>query len=261
MKVFLLTISVLISTGCFAQGKITVSHAMQTDDFIEIALSMDKPTSKFELINFDTMTVTDNRGNLLEESLEYPLNYNYNNGRGKTKRYYPPKKRIKYLHVKGTMKYFSPSEPNKSYFNLGKNGTITRNVNLVDKTILAESPNMYFSIVDSTEINKVFPNFRYRRKDSEPYRKIDFSFFDMIYAYRYDDDRKLVYFIDSDPDPGYNNLTLKDKRTGIMYKLTKIKRGITPSELNEIPVEIMIENEASIKSIPFEFSKVPVELL
>jgi len=36
---------------------------------------------------------------------------------------------------------------------------------------------------------------------------------------------------------------------------------IMSSELNEIPVEIMIENEASIKSIPFEFDKVPVEQL
>jgi len=261
MKVFLLTISVLISTECFAQGEITVQHAIQTEDFIEIGLSMEKTINKFELIDIDTMSVLDHKGNVLKETLEYPLSYNYNNGRSKVLRFYLPKRKVKNVHIKGIMNFFVPSTENHSYFNLGPNGSIPRNVNLVDKEILKGNPGLYFSLVDSTEINKVFPNFRYKRKDSEPYRKLDFSFFDMIYAYRFDDNRKLVYFINSDPDPGYNNLSLQDKRTGIMYKLIKIKQGITPSELNQIPVEIMIENEASIKSIPFEFDKVPLEVL
>lgn len=62
MKVFLLTISVLISTGCFAQGEITVKHAFQTEDFIEIGLSMEKTINKFELIDIDTMSVLDHKG-------------------------------------------------------------------------------------------------------------------------------------------------------------------------------------------------------
>ena len=124
------------------------------------------------------------------------------------------------------MKYFRPSAENESYFDLGKNGTIPRNVNLVNKELLAKNPELYFSIVDSTEINNVFPDFRYKMKDSEPYRKIDFDFYDIIYAYRYTDEQKLVYFIDNDPMPGYNNLTLRDKKTGIMYILTKLKADI-----------------------------------
>jgi len=261
MKEHILMLLITIATRCFGQGEITVSHANQTEDFIEIGLSMDKPTSKFELINIDTMTVTDNRGNLLEENRNYPLNYNYNNGRGKTLRYDPPKRKLRELHIKGVMKYFSPSEESNSYFNLGKNGDIARNVNLVDKAILAGNPDLYFSIVDSTVINKVFPDFRYKIRDSEPYRKIDFSFFDIIYAYRYTDEQKIVYFINDDPMPGYNNITLRDKKTGIIYALTKVKRDISQAEKDDISVEIMIENEVSVKKIPFEIGKVKVEKL
>ncbi len=261
MKNIILVLFMIISAKCFAQGEITVSFVNQAEDFIAVGLSMDKPTSKFELIDIDTMTVTDNKGNVLQENREYSLNYNYNNGRAQSLRYYPPKKKIKNLHVRGIMKYFTPSEENHSYFDLGKNGGIPRNVNLVNKEILEKNQDLYFGIVDSTEINKVFPDFRYRIKDNEPYRKIDFDFFDIIYAYRYTDEQKLVYFIGNDPMPGYTNLTMMDKKTGIMYKLTKLKKEITPSELEEIPVEIMIENEASIKRIPFEFDKVPIELL
>lgn len=260
MKKIILIPFLLTSAGSFAQGDITVAYAKQTNDFLEIGLSMDKPTSKFDLINIDTMAVMDNRGNLLEENFEYPLNYNYNNGRAETSRYYPPKKKIRKLHIKGVMKYFTPSEENNSYFNLGKNGEINRNVNLVDEKILAENPDLYFSIVDSTEINKVFPDFRYKTRDSEPYRKIDFSFYDIIYAYRYTDERKLVYFINDDPMPGYNNMRLMDKKTGITYVLTKIKAGISQAEKEDISLEIMIENEASIERIPFEINNVPVEL-
>ena len=261
MKKIIMIPFLLASAESFAQSDITVAYANQTDNFIEIGLEMDKPTSKFELINIDTMTVTDNRGNLLEESFEYPLNYNYNNGRAETSRYYPPKKKIRELHVKGVMKYFTPSEENNSYFNLGKNGDINRNVNLVDGKILAENPDLYFSIVDSTEINKVFPDFRYKTRDSEPYRKIDFSFYDIIYAYRYTEDQKLVYFINNDPMPGYNNMTLKDRKTGIIYVLTKIKAGISQAEKDDISVEIMIENEESIKRIPFDIDKIAVKRL
>ncbi|GAB3025583.1 hypothetical protein GCM10027051_32920 [Niabella terrae] len=261
MKNLLLTCGVLISTGCLAQGEITVSYVYQTEDFVEISLSMDKEINKFELIDIDSISISDNKGKLLKETREYPLNYNYNNGRAKNLRFYPPNRKIKNLNISGFMNFFVPSTKNNSYFNLGSIGAIPRNINLVDKEILKSNPNLFFSIVDSTEINKVFPNFRFRRKDSEPYQRIDFNFFDIIYAYRNDDDRKLVYFFDNNPDPGYNNLILEDKKTGIVYKLTKIKQGITPSELSNIAVEIMIENGESIKRIPFEFHKVPVKPL
>jgi len=257
----MLIMLIMIATKCFGQGEITVSHAIQTEDFIEIALSMDKQTSKFELINIDTMTVTDNRGNVLEVNRTYPLNYNYNNGRGKTLRYNLPKRKVRDLHIRGIMKYFTPAEESNSYFNLGKNGDIAHNVNLVDKAILAENPDLYFSIVDSTVINNVFPDFTYRTRDSEPYRKIDFSSFDIIYAYRYTDEQKIVYFINDDPMPGYTNMTLRDEKTGIIYALTKIKRGISQAERDDISVEIMIENEASVKRIPFEIGEVKVEQL
>ncbi|WP_018626546.1 hypothetical protein [Niabella aurantiaca] len=61
---------------------------------------------------------------------------------------------------------------------------------------------------------------------------------------------EIVYFINNDPSPGYNNLTLKDRKTGIRYVLAKLKRGISKAELGEIPVELMIENDASIRKIP-----------
>ncbi len=250
-----------LSTTGFAQHEITVQHAMATDDFIEISIKMNKPFSKFHLIEEDTLILTDNRGNLLKENKEYPLNYNYNNGANTVSRYYPPKYKVKRLKVKGRIKYFRPSKEHNSYFDLGTAGAIKRNVNLVAKNILAQNPELYFCIADSTMINRVFPGFTYKLRDSEPYRKIDFSSFDLIYAYRYTDHQKIVYFINNDPAPGYNNLTLKDKKTGIMYVLSRIKRGITPAERDAIHVEIMIENEASVQKIPFELDNIKPEKL
>jgi hypothetical protein len=53
---------------CFSQENIKLSHASQYDDYIELELEMDKPTSKFDLINLDTLTVTDNKKNVLKEN-------------------------------------------------------------------------------------------------------------------------------------------------------------------------------------------------
>lgn len=261
MKSHFLISCILISTCCFSQGEITISHVYQSEDFVSVSLSMDKPTSKFELIDIDTMTVTDHKGNQLVENRASPLNYNYNNGRSKALRYYPSKKKIKDVHISGVINYFVPSKKDGSYFNLGENGSIPRNVNLVDKKLLEKNPNLYFGLVDSTQINALFPDFSYRKKDDEPYKKIDFSSFDLIYAYRYPAAQKLVFFIDNDPMPGDTRMTLKHRATGIMYVLTKFNKKMTSSERDKIPVEIMIENEASIKKIPFSFDNVPVKSL
>lgn len=257
-KIFLV-IFALAYIQLFAQHKIELSYANQYDHFIEINLYIDKPSSKFDLINFDTLTVTDNTQKVLKENKQYPINYNYNNGDTKVKRYYIPDHQFKTVDIKGVMKYFKPSKDNDSYFDLGTLNEIKRNTNLVDKKINAKNPELYFSIVDSTTINKIFPDFSYTINDDEEYKKIDFKSYDLIYAYRYNDKQKLIYFINDNPDPGYNNLSIGDKKTGITYKFVKLKKEMTPTERDQIRIELMIENEKSIQRIPFELKNIVIE--
>lgn len=244
----------------FSQGKIEVSYIYQVEGFIEVNLKMDKDTNKFELIDLDTITVTDNKDNLFKETKEYPINYNYNPGSHKTRRYYIPKNEFKTVNIKGVMKYFTPSKANDSYFDLGTVNTIKTNINLIDKKITEKNTDLYFSIVDSKMINTIFPDFKYKTNDDEDYKKIDFSSFDLLYAYRYNDRQKLMYFINGEADSGYHNLSLTDKTTGIIYKLVKIKKEMTPAEAGRITIELMIENEKSVKRIPFEMKNLVVEV-
>lgn len=259
MNKILLLVLISISALCFSQDNIKLSYASQYDDFIEIDIEMNKPTSKFNLIDFDTVTVTDNKKQVWKENREYPLNYNYNNGENKVKRYYIPDHTFKTVDIKGVMKYFTPSKANGSYFNLGSLGDILRNSNLIDKKITDKNPELYFSIVDSTVINKIFPDFKYKINEDEDYKKIDFKSYDFIYSYRYNKKQKIMYFINDDGDPGYDNLSIRNKKTGITYKFVKLKKGITPYEVNQVRIELMIENEKSIRKIPFELKDIIVE--
>lgn len=243
---------------CFSQENIKLSHASQYEDYIELELEMDKPTSKFDLISLDTLTVTDNKKNVLKENKDNFLNYGYNNGRSKTVHYSIPEKKFKTLTIKGVMKYFTPSEEKGSYFNLGKLKNIKRNVNLVDKAITDKNPDLYFSVIDSTAFNKVFPKFRYKSDNDKDYQNPDFKSYDIMYAYKDSNQQKLIYFINDNPLPGYNNLILRDKKTGIIYKLVKLKQNMSPSERDQINVEFMIENEKSVRKIPFELKDVTV---
>jgi|GEM_PF-760057 hypothetical protein len=260
MKNYLFILFTLLYIPCLSQDKITLSHASQHEDFIEIGIEINKPTGKFDLIDLDTMIVTDDKKNMLKESKEYPLNYNYNNGTNKIKHFYVPDKKFKTIDITGILNYFTPSAANNSYFNLGLLKNIVRNTNLIDKKITEKNPLLYFSILDSTAINKAFPDFKYRLDDDKDYTKIDFESFDIMYAYRYNNKQKLVYFINDNMDPGYNTLTLRDKSTGIIYKLVKLKRDMSSSEKDQTNVELMIENEQSIRRIPFELKNVIVKV-
>lgn len=259
MKKIILLIFAFTYIQFFTQNKIELSYASQHEDFIEINLKMDKPSSKFDLIDFDTLTVTDNTKKVFKENKEYPLNYNYNNGNNGVRRYYVPDYQFKTIDIKGVMNYFTPSKDNNSYFDLGSVKNIKRNSNLVDKKLTEKNPDLYFSIVDPSVINKIFPGFSYKERYDKEYKKINFKSYDLIYAYRYNDKQKLMYFINDNPNPGYDNLSLNDEKTGIIYKLVKLKRGMTPAEINKIRIELMIENENSIERIPFELKNIIVE--
>lgn len=259
MKKTLLFVLAFIYSQYFAQNKISLSHASQYDDFIEVGIEIDKPVSKFDLIDLETLTVTDPNNNTLKENWEYPLNYNYNNGITKVRRFYIPDKKIKTADIKGVFNYFTPSKETNTYFDLGTLKDIRRNVNLIDKKITNKNPYLHFSIVDSTEIKKIFPDFEYKEGDEKEYKKINFKDFDFIYAYRYNNKQKLVYFFNDNPDPGYHTFTLGDKNTRINYILIKLKHDITPSELDNVRIELMIENEKSVRKIPFELKNVTIE--
>lgn len=248
----------LIYIQCQSQETVKLSHASQYEDFIEFGIEIDKPVGKFDLISLDTLTVTDNKNNILKENKEYPLNYGYHHGRSKVKQYYIPEKKFKTINLKGVMKYFTPSESNGSYFNAGKLRNIKRNINLVDKSITEKNPDLYFSIIDSAAFNKVFPDFKYKTYNDKDYRKPDFKNYDIMYAHRDSNKQKLTYFINESPDPGYDKLILSDKKTGIIYTLVKLKKNMPTSEREQITVEFMIENEKSVRKIPFEFKDITV---
>ncbi|MDR2237888.1 MAG: hypothetical protein LBE92_17325 [Chryseobacterium sp.] len=261
MKKSLLILSAFIAVHAPAQSThaIKVSHASQYEDFIEIGIEMDKPMSKFELIGLDTMTVASPRNSVLKENKDYPLNYNYNNGRGFVRRYNIPDKKVKTVHITGIISYFTPSEANGSYIDLGTLKNIQRNTNLVGKKISEKNQDLYFSIINAEMFHKVFPDFKYKSDADKDYRKPDFESFDIMYAYRYNNKQKLLFFINDDPDPGYNNLSVRDKKTGIIYKLVRLKKNMPQSERDQIKVELMIENEKSVRKIPFELKDVAIQ--
>lgn len=243
----------------FTQDKVSLSHASQYDEFIEISIEIDKPMSKFDLIDLESLIITGDKNIVLKENKDYPLNYNYNNGTTKTKRFYIPDKKLKNVDIKGAFNYFTPSKETNTYFDLGTLKNIRRNVNLVDKKITDKNPYLHFSIVDSAEIKRIFPDFEYKQGDEKEYKKINFKDFDFIYAFRYTNKQKLVYFFNDNPDPGYHTFTMGDENTRINYILIKLKHDITPSELDNVRIELMIENEKSVRKIPFELKNVTIE--
>ncbi|WP_312298625.1 hypothetical protein [Chryseobacterium sp.] len=242
----------LIYIQCLSQEQVKVSHVSQHDNFIEVGIHIDKPTDKFNLIRLDTLTVTGNQKNILKENKEYPLNYGYNNGRTLIRRYDIPEKHSKNVTIKGVIQYFTPSKGNGSYIDAGKLKNIKLNTNLVSKAAVDKNPKLYFSIIDSATVNKVFPDLKVNNE------KIDFKSYDIMYAYKDSSPQKLTYFINDSPDPGYNNMILEDSKTGVIYKLVKLKQNMSPSERDQFHVELMIENENAVRKIPFELKDIAV---
>jgi len=255
-KLLILLCFLSTNTFLYSQEKVILSHAIKPYDFIEISLELDnKPSDKFHLVKIDSIVTITNKDENLKNNHDAENIFRRGNV---LMRYEVPSKKFKTLEIKGTLKYFIASEDNKSYFKLGKLKNLKKNTNLIDAT-LANKNALYFSIADSTAINKAFPDFKFRTDDKSAYKKIDFKFYDLILAYKSSKAQDFLVVVNDEVQFGYNNLTLTEAKTGIVYKLIKLKREMPKAERDEITIELLIENEDSIKIVPFEFNNVVVK--
>ncbi|MFU8972741.1 hypothetical protein ACM642_15915 [Chryseobacterium sp. CY353] len=258
-KIVTFLLIILIPISLYSQEKVVLSHALKMSDFIEISLEIEnKPNGNFHLIKIDTITVTDQVGQRLPDNYVQTF---YRRANVLARYEIDKKKKYKDFNIKGVIKYFKPSENKKSYFNLGKIKNFKKNINLIAKSITNKNPNILFSIVDSATVAKALPKYQYRTNDREGYKSINFRNYDLIYAYKTDKKQDFVVALNGELEPGFERLTLLDEKTGILYKLIRLKRDMTKIEKDEITIEMMIENENSITLIPFDFRNVEAKNL
>ncbi|MDN3693609.1 hypothetical protein QWZ06_15595 [Chryseobacterium tructae] len=257
MKKLLLLAGVTVCTSLFSQQKINFDRASLVDDFIELSFKMeDKPNDKFHLIKFESITATDKKGNVLIDNYEAENMYRRANI---LVRYEAPKDPLKNVNAKGIVKYFKPSKETYSYFTLGKVKDIKKDVNLIDKSILGKNSVLYFGIVSVESANTTFKDLLIHKDNQN--KKTDFNDYDLIVAIKRDKEHDVIPVISTmnDLDFGYNNITLENHKTGMIYKFYKLERGMTTEERNNIPLELFIENEESVQKIPFDFKNFPVK--
>ncbi|BAP31194.1 uncharacterized protein CHSO_2157 [Chryseobacterium sp. StRB126] len=257
MNKLLLLASIILSTSLYSQQNIHFGRAGYFFDFIELSFEMeDKPNGKFHLIKFDTITVTDKKGNLLIDNHNV---YNIYRRANILARYEAPKEKLKSVNAQGVIKYFQPSRENNSYFILGKVKDLKKDVNLIDKS-LAKSQGLYFGLVSVESANKIFKDFINHKANQD--KKIDFNEYDLMMAKTNDKEHDIIPVvptIDDGLDFSYNNVTVKDPKTGIIYTFYKIKQSMTAEERGNIPLELFIENEESVQKIPFDFKNFQVK--
>jgi len=256
-KLTTLLLLIMFTVSLYSQEKVILSHAIKMYDMVEISLELEnKPNDRFHLIKIDTLATTNYNGQVLHNNFfenifrranvlaRYEINEN---------------KKYKNMGIKGVIKYFKPSENKNSYFNLGKLKNLEKNINLIDQHITKRNSTIYFAIVDSASIKNIFPDFKYKISDEEDFKGIDFESYDFMYAYKSDANQDVIIAVNEELDHGYNNLTLTDKKTKIIYKLIKLKRDMTAGERDDIKIELMIENENSIERLPFDFKNVEIK--
>ncbi|MGE8555458.1 MAG: hypothetical protein ACN6OB_16175 [Chryseobacterium jejuense] len=258
MNKLLLLAGIILSMSLYSQQKINFDRAGYYFDFIELSFEMeDKPNDKFHLIKFDTITATDKKGNLLIDNHNV---YNIYRRANILVRYEAPKEQLKSVNAKGVVKYFQPSTENNSYFILGKVKDVKKDVNLIDKNVLAKSSGLYFGLVSVELANKIFKDFiNHKASQGE---KIDFNVYDLMIAKTNNKEHDIIPVvptIDDGLDFSYNNITLKDPKTGTIYTFYKIKQSMTAEERGDIPIELFIENEQSVQKIPFDFKNFQVK--
>ncbi|MBP2619626.1 hypothetical protein [Chryseobacterium jejuense] len=258
MNKLLLLAGIILSTSLYSQQKIIFDRAGYYFDFMELSFEMeDKPNDKFHLIKFDTITATDKKGNLLIDNHNV---YNIYRRANILVRYETPKEKLKSVSAKGVVKYFQPSRENNSYFILGKVKEVKKDVNLIDKSVLAKKPGLYFGLVSVESANKIFKDFINHMANQG--KKIDFNEYDLMMAKTNDKEHDMIPVvptIDDGLDFSYNNITLKDPKTGIIYTFYKIKQSMTAEERGNIPLELFIENGESVQKIPFDFKNFQVK--
>ncbi|CDT04905.1 hypothetical protein [Sphingobacterium faecium] len=256
-KLTTLLLLIMSTVSLYSQEKVVLSHTIKISDMIEISLALEnKPYGRFHLIKIDTLTTTNYNGQILQNNFFENIfrranvlaRYNINEH-----------KKYRNMDIKGVIKYFKPSANEKSYFNLGKLKDLEKNMNLIDNHLTKNNSTIYFGIVDSVYIQQVFPDFKYKLSEEDDYKGIDFESYDLMYVYKSDINQDVIIAVNEDLDHGYNNLTLTDKKTNMIYKLIKLKRNMTADERDDIKIELMIENESSIERIPFDFKNVVVK--
>ena len=258
MKKLFLLVGISLSACLYSQQNILFDRAGQYFDFIELSFKMEnKPNGKFHLIKFDTITATGKKDNILIDNHEAENIYRRANI---LVRYEVPKEQLKSVNARGVIRYFKPSKDNNSYFVLGTVKEVKKDVNLIDNRLLAKNPKLYFGIVSVESANEIFKEFIiYKTNKGE---KVNFDHYDMIIAKTAGKNHEIIPVIptmNDELDYGYNNLTLKDPKTKMIYTFYKLEQSMTPAERGNIPLELFIENEESVQKIPFDFKNFQVK--
>lgn len=257
MKKILLLVGITLCTSLYSQQKINFDRASLVYDFIELSFKLDdKPIDKFHLIKFESIEATDKKGNILIDNQDAENIYKRGNI---VVRYDLPKDPLKNVNAKGVVKYFKPSKENHSYFTLGKVKDVNKDVNLIDKSILAKNSGLYFGLVSVESANTTFKDFLIHKDNQK--KKIDFNNYDLIVAIKRDKEHEVIPIISTIDylDFGYDNITLEYPKIGMIYKFYKLKNGMTHEERNNIPIELFIENGESVQKIPFDFKNFQVK--
>ncbi|MCD9855889.1 hypothetical protein LUD75_14280 [Epilithonimonas sp. JDS] len=238
----------------YSQEKINLSHVIKSSDFIEVSLELDnKPNDKFHLIKIETITANSNQSEIMKNNQQADNIYRRANV---LTRFEIPSKDVKSITLKGTLKYFRPTEKNKSYLKIGKVGAIKKNINLISSNDMT-----YFGIVDNSLVEKTFPDLKLRSGSNGELKPVDYKTYDLMYAYRNSRTQDITPIVNDELEFGFNTLTLNDKKTGTIYKLVKLKREMSQSEKDAVNIDLLIENENAVTKIPFEFKNVKIREL
>lgn len=252
-KIATLFMFALLNISLHSQEKVILGHLLKFNDVIEVSLKIEnKPNDNFHLIKIEALTVTEGNGKTLSEDF---IIEDFRKANVLARFKIDKNTKYKNLAVQGMIKYFTPSENDKSYFNLGAVKNLKKNSNLIDKSITEKNPNLFFSIVNPETLDKTFSDFKDEMKSKEGSKNIDFREYDLIYSYKTVKEQDFVVVVDEELEAGFEVLTLTDKKTGVKYKLIKLKRDMTASEREQIKIELMIENKSSVVLIPFNFKK------
>ncbi|MNK25762.1 hypothetical protein D3C87_440890 [compost metagenome] len=252
MRKLILIPLIALQTMLYSQEKVNLSHVIESGNFIEVSLELEnKPNDKFHLIKIDTMTIITSTNEVLKDNADVQNIFRRANVLA---RYNLPSKDSKTVNIKGTLKYFTASSQNKSHFKIGKLGTIKKNTNLI-----TSNSTLYFGIVDSLEIEKVFPDLKLRAGSKGQLEKVDYKTYDLMFAYKTSKTQDIIPLVNGDLEFGYNTLTLHDPKTKTIYKLVKLKKQMSQTERNDIEIELLIENENAVRKIPFEFKNVIIK--
>lgn len=249
-KYISLFVFLLVGANLLAQDRVELVRAVTYSNVIDVTLGIKRiPWNYLHLIKFDSIKTTTDNGTVLLSSKT--INNIYREIEIQ-EAYLSPEEDFKTINVSGTMIYFKPTKDNNSYIDLGHLQHLKKNVNLLNN--YSSDKSLYFEVLDLNKINEVLPKLRIRNSSTEDFENVDFTFYDLMIASSSKRKQGIIPIINGKMNAGYSNYTIKLPNSDITYMLIKLRRDMTEEDRQTIKIELLIENDQSIQSIPFEFN-------